>query len=75
VDITTKSNQLGDGGRVLDVPGITEIADARTEAWRPGDSRLGGGTRLFSEPQPAVTRLLDLAVLPAVEVLAELATQ
>jgi CO/xanthine dehydrogenase FAD-binding subunit len=43
------------------LPGIAEIADARTEAWRPGDSWLGGGTWLFSEPQPAVTRLLDLA--------------
>jgi CO/xanthine dehydrogenase FAD-binding subunit len=42
------------------LPGIAEIADARTEVWRPGDSWLGGGTWLFSEPQPAVTRLLDL---------------
>ena len=44
----------------MDLPGIAEIADARTEAWRPGDSWLGGGTWLFSEPQPEVTRLLDL---------------
>jgi CO/xanthine dehydrogenase FAD-binding subunit len=42
------------------LPGVSEIADARTEAWRPGDSWLGGGTWLFSQPQPAVTRLLDL---------------
>ena len=29
--------------------------------WRDGDAFLGGGTWLFSEPQPAVTRLIDLA--------------
>jgi len=29
--------------------------------WREGDAFLGGGTWLFSEPQPAVTRLIDLA--------------
>ncbi|HEY7068089.1 MAG TPA: FAD binding domain-containing protein [Chloroflexota bacterium] len=28
--------------------------------WRAGDAWLGGGTWLFSEPQPAVHRLLDL---------------
>ena len=29
-------------------------------AWRAGDAWLAGGTWLFSEPQPALTRLLDL---------------
>jgi CO/xanthine dehydrogenase FAD-binding subunit len=28
--------------------------------WRPGDAWLGGGTWLFSEPQPRLRRLLDL---------------
>lgn len=28
--------------------------------WQPGDSWLAGGTWLFSEPQPALRRLLDL---------------
>ncbi|KQQ14290.1 FAD-binding molybdopterin dehydrogenase [Methylobacterium sp. Leaf123] len=32
-------------------------------AWRPGDAWLGGGTWLFSEPQPALHRLVDLAGL------------
>jgi CO/xanthine dehydrogenase FAD-binding subunit len=30
-------------------------------AWRDGDAWLGGGTWLFSEPQPRVRRLLDLS--------------
>jgi CO/xanthine dehydrogenase FAD-binding subunit len=44
----------------VDLPGITDVADARREAWRPGDAWLAGGTWLFSEPQPALSRLLDL---------------
>ncbi|OBK95299.1 FAD-binding molybdopterin dehydrogenase [Mycobacterium asiaticum] len=32
-------------------------------AWRTGDAWLAGGTWLFSEPQPAVLRLLDLTAL------------
>jgi len=44
----------------VDLPGITEVTDARLGAWRPGDAWLAGGTWLFSEPQPALTRLLDL---------------
>ena len=31
--------------------------------WQDGDACLGGGTWLFSEPQPATRRLLDLASL------------
>jgi CO/xanthine dehydrogenase FAD-binding subunit len=44
----------------LDLPGINEVADARLQAWRPGDAWLAGGTWLFSEPQPGLARLLDL---------------
>ncbi|MGD0937821.1 MAG: oxidoreductase, partial [Streptosporangiaceae bacterium] len=44
----------------MDLPGITEVADARLAAWRSGDAWLAGGTWLFSEPQPALSRLLDL---------------
>ncbi|MDQ2811583.1 MAG: FAD binding domain-containing protein [Actinomycetota bacterium] len=44
----------------MDLPGITEVAAARLGSWRPGDAWLAGGTWLFSEPQPALTRLLDL---------------
>ncbi len=32
-------------------------------AWRDGDAFLGGGTWLFSEPQAALTRLIDLDTL------------
>lgn len=28
--------------------------------WRPGDAWLGGGTALFGEPRPSISRLLDL---------------
>lgn len=31
--------------------------------WRPGDAWLAGGTWLFSEPQPQLARLIDLAGL------------
>jgi CO/xanthine dehydrogenase FAD-binding subunit len=36
------------------------ISPARVGQWRPGDAWLGGGTALFGEPRPHVTRLLDL---------------
>lgn len=32
-------------------------------AWREGDAFLAGGTWLFSEPQPSLTRLIDLSTL------------
>jgi len=32
-------------------------------AWREGDTFLAGGTWLFSEPQPLLTRLIDLSTL------------
>ena len=37
--------------------------------WQDGDAWLGGGTWLYSEPQPSLTRLIDLAALrwPAIE--------
>ena len=38
-------------------------ARAELPAWQTGDAFLGGGTWLFSEPQPATTRLIDLAEL------------
>lgn len=44
----------------MDLPGITEFADAPAAAWREGDAWLAGGTWLFSEPQPQLSRLLDL---------------
>jgi CO/xanthine dehydrogenase FAD-binding subunit len=44
----------------VDLPGITEFADARSATWRAGDAWLAGGTWLFSEPQPGLKRLLDL---------------
>ena len=51
----------------MDLNTITEVTrpKARNELapWRAGDAFLGGGTWLFSEPQPKLTRLVDLATL------------
>ncbi len=51
----------------MDLNTITEIArpTARNAlpAWRESDAFLGGGTWLFSEPQPELTRLIDLSTL------------
>lgn len=48
----------------MDLNTITEIVrpSERDElpAWREGDAFLGGGTWLFSEPQPHLKRLIDL---------------
>ncbi len=45
----------------MDLNTVREVRDARERPeWRPGDAWLGGGTYLFSEPQPGVRRLLDL---------------
>jgi CO/xanthine dehydrogenase FAD-binding subunit len=44
----------------VDLDTVTEFAPAATAAWRDGDAWLGGGTWLFSQPQPRVRRLLDL---------------
>jgi CO/xanthine dehydrogenase FAD-binding subunit len=36
------------------------ISPADVGQWRPGDAWLGGGTALFGEPRPHLSRLLDL---------------
>jgi CO/xanthine dehydrogenase FAD-binding subunit len=57
----------------MDLNGITEIARPRRRAelpaWSAGDAWLAGGTWLLSEPQPKVSRLIDIADLgwPALE--------
>jgi CO/xanthine dehydrogenase FAD-binding subunit len=49
----------------MDLNTINDVArpKGRTDipAWRAGDAFVGGGTFLFSEPQPQLTRLIDLA--------------
>jgi hypothetical protein len=45
----------------VDLATVTDLVPAPGATWRNGDAWLGGGTWLFSEPQPATTRLLDLA--------------
>lgn len=58
----------------MDLNTVTEVAKPRLRrelpAWRKGDAWLAGGTWLFSEPQPAITRLIDIVDLdwPALEV-------
>src|SRR5688572_22890617 len=48
----------------MDLNTITEVATpnrrADLAAWTSGDAWLAGGTWLFSEPQPHLTRLIDL---------------
>ncbi|GAA4602670.1 CO/xanthine dehydrogenase FAD-binding subunit [Actinoplanes octamycinicus] len=45
----------------MDLHTVTEvISPAAPGMWRPGDAWLGGGTALFGEPRPRITRLLDL---------------
>jgi CO/xanthine dehydrogenase FAD-binding subunit len=44
----------------VDLNTVSEFAPATDAAWRDGDAWLGGGTYLFSVPQPRLTRLLDL---------------
>jgi len=57
----------------MDINTVTEIARPRRRAelplWRPGDAWLAGGTWLFSESQPKISRLIDIADLgwPALE--------
>ncbi|WP_375477738.1 FAD binding domain-containing protein [uncultured Jatrophihabitans sp.] len=55
----------------MDLIDVSAYVPAATAAWQPGDAFLAGGTWLFSEPQPGVTRLLDLASFdwPALTVL------
>ncbi|MDR7278878.1 FAD binding domain-containing protein [Catenuloplanes atrovinosus] len=51
----------------MDLNTISEVVAVReapdTAGWRPGDAWLGGGTWLFSEPQPRLRRLIDLPSL------------
>ncbi|GHA87384.1 FAD binding domain-containing protein [Streptomyces termitum] len=45
----------------MDLNTVVDVRDARRrEPWRDGDAWLGGGTYLFSEPQPHLRRLVDL---------------
>jgi CO/xanthine dehydrogenase FAD-binding subunit len=48
----------------MDLNTITAIARPRRRAelpaWQAGDAWLAGGTWLFSEPQPSLTRLIDI---------------
>ena len=46
----------------VDLNTVAEVVSpAGVHDWRPGDAWLAGGTGLFAEPGPGVTRLLDLA--------------
>ncbi|MFI8520799.1 FAD binding domain-containing protein [Streptomyces sp. NPDC085481] len=46
----------------MDLNTVVDVRDARLrEPWRSGDAWLGGGTYLFSEPQPHLRRLVDLS--------------
>jgi CO/xanthine dehydrogenase FAD-binding subunit len=45
----------------VDIDTVRELAPAVGASWRAGDAWLAGGTSLFSEPQPELTRLLDLS--------------
>ena len=49
----------------MDINTVTEIARPRRRGelpvWKAGDAWLAGGTWLYSEPQPAVSRLIDIA--------------
>jgi CO/xanthine dehydrogenase FAD-binding subunit len=51
----------------MDLNTITAIERPATRealpTWRAGDAYLAGGTWLFSEPQPDLTRLIDLSTL------------
>lgn len=44
----------------MDLVHVEALAPAVGADWREGDAFLAGGTWLFSEPQPALRRLLDL---------------
>lgn len=44
----------------MDLNTVSAFAPAPDATWRDGDAWLGGGTWLFSVPQPGLTRLLDL---------------
>ena len=58
----------------MDLNTVTDIARPRRRSdlpvWRDGDAWLAGGTWLYSEPQPSLTRLIDIVDLgwPAFEI-------
>ena len=60
---------FGPRGKVgdMDLNGVVSFEQPKTRgelpALSPGDSWLAGGTWLFSEPQPALRRLIDLSTL------------
>jgi CO/xanthine dehydrogenase FAD-binding subunit len=45
---------------LIDVGSILPAERSSPDRWRPGDAWLAGGTWLFSEPQPGLSRLFDL---------------
>ncbi|MFE6365540.1 FAD binding domain-containing protein [Streptomyces sp. NPDC057806] len=48
----------------MDLTSVREVVDARCALpWQPGDAWLAGGTALFAEPRPQVTRLRDLTAM------------
>jgi CO/xanthine dehydrogenase FAD-binding subunit len=48
----------------MDLNTVIDVQDARSAGqWRAGDAWLAGGTYLYSEPQPQLRRLLDLATM------------
>jgi CO/xanthine dehydrogenase FAD-binding subunit len=58
----------------MDLNTVNEISRPRVRAelpvWRTGDAWLAGGTWLFSEPQPEISRLIDITDLagPALQI-------
>jgi CO/xanthine dehydrogenase FAD-binding subunit len=60
--------------RIMDLNNVTEISRPGSRSdlatFRSGDAWLAGGTWIFSEPQPELTRLIDLMGLgwPAIEI-------
>ncbi|MDG4663213.1 FAD binding domain-containing protein [Mycobacterium sp. 236(2023)] len=59
----------------MDINSITEVVRRPTDPlgspWRPGDAWLAGGTWLFSDQQPDLRRLIDLAPLGWDELVAD----
>ncbi|MGI8664463.1 MAG: FAD binding domain-containing protein [Jatrophihabitans sp.] len=53
----------------MDLIHVDELVPAPAASWRPGDAWLAGGSWLFSEEQPGISRLLDLGAYrwPALE--------